>query len=829
MRRNTLIPIFLLALPLVANAQELRPDRTYPEFAVGPTGILATIERGHEVTITKLLPDTPAENVDLEPGDVLIRACGLEIDRALDPRVPLGTAIGLAEADDGRLALEIRRDGQVRQVTIRLPALGAYSATWPEECQKSAGIIEANAEYIAACQREDGSYQFGSERPERDGLSGCLAGLFLLSTGDDGYLPAVRRQVHALAAAVEQRPTTSNWHLGYQGILLAEYYLRTGDGTVLAGLEALCAQAILAQAAGAWGHGGIPGPGYVQSGLMNSAGVPVMTTLILARECGVDVDEHGYQTTLEFFYRMVGHGCVPYGDHRSELWWSNTNGRNAKTACAFSLLDQPEFQRAAQHLALLVTDSYHQPEFGHTGGGFNVIWRGMASVHVPEERRSHYHRQMRELAWYYDLCRQPGGGFSMLPTPPDNKRYQGLAWGTGAIGLTYTAPARNLRITGAPRTKYSKRTAPVKIDWGTAADLQFLSTRDAHGFGEETEDPREVYARLLGRKKSAATVEFCAKHLRHYSPLVRSWAGRALGERNDSEAHAALAEAAEDADPRVRRAAFDGVSGYDNWSRPMRGRVSPEVVSSLILPAIVKTLASERSAWWEIDGALFALGRARPEDIRANMTTILAFGLHQEWYLREAAFWAIVGLGETITAEEFGELGDAYARSRHVFQRASYDGGFRALLKKNLAALSQAGRERLVLTLGKGTHSPLVAEGYGEAGIHEAAHRAMMILKHFDESVYELLLDDFRVYLEAWNPYHQHSKWLISGSKWQHGLLHVLDLLGPKGEPLYANLKDVLDRYDEFDEKRMGREGQELEQTLREALAAWRAEHSKDR
>lgn len=262
----------------------------------------------------------------------------------------------------------------------------------------------------------------------------------------------------------------------------------------------------------------------------------------------------------------------------------------------------------------------------------------------------------------------------------------------------------------------------------------------------------------------------------------------------------------------------------------MRARIAPDVVSSMILPAIIATLENRRAAWWEIDGALFALGRARPADIRANMATIRKFSQHEEWYLREAAFWALVGVGETITGEEFEDLGNAYARSRHVFERASFDGGFRQLLKQNLQALGRASHDRVVETLAEMTHAPLVADGYGEAGIHEAAHRAMMILRHFDSSAYELMLDDFQVYLASWSPYYQHSKWLISGSKWQDGLLHVLDQLGPKAAPLYTSLAGVLERYEEFDdEKRMGKDGQELEQTLRERLAAWHAEHGSDR
>ena len=160
---------------------------------------------------------------------------------------------------------------------------------------------------------------------------------------------------------------------------------------------------------------------------------------------------------------------------------------------------------------------------------------------------------------------------------------------------------------------------------------------------------------------------------------------------------------------------------------------------------------------------------------------------------------------------------------RALLRPALQPGGFRSLLKHNLAALDRASHDRVIKTLGESTHSPLVAPGYGVAGIHEAAHRSMMILKHFDSSVYEQLLDDFAVYLESWTPYHQHSKWLISGSKWQLGLLEVLDRLEARGEPLYGSLETVLARYDEFDPKRMGKEGVELEQELRKRLEAWRA------
>jgi hypothetical protein len=118
-----------------------------------------------------------------------------------------------------------------------------------------------------------------------------------------------------------------------------------------------------------------------------------------------------------------------------------------------------------------------------------------------------------------------------------------------------------------------------------------------------------------------------------------------------------------------------------------------------------------------------------------------------------------------------------------------------------------------------------VAFGYGVGGIHEACHRTMMILKHFDPAVYRLMIDDFVTYLESWEPYYQHSAWLISGSKWQPGILKVLEGLGAEGAPIVSRLKDILARYDEYDAQRIAGEGKELEPLIRGAVDAWEAIH----
>jgi len=100
---------------------------------------------------------------------------------------------------------------------------------------------------------------------------------------------------------------------------------------------------------------------------------------------------------------------------------------------------------------------------------------------------------------------------------------------------------------------------------------------------------------------------------------------------------------------------------------------------------------------------------------------------------------------------------------------------------------------KAIRTLGATVHSAPIAQGYGTAGKHECAHRTMMILKHFDPSIYQWIVGDFTRYLDYWTPGYQHSVWLITGSPWQPGLIQVAQHLGAKAAPLIPGFRRCLD------------------------------------
>ena len=64
---------------------------------------------------------------------------------------------------------------------------------------------------------------------------------------------------------------------------------------------------------------------------MNPAGAQIVTTMLLGKECGVDVDQDTLIGALRYWYRFTGHGTVPYGDHRAE-GGLGSNGKDGMAA-----------------------------------------------------------------------------------------------------------------------------------------------------------------------------------------------------------------------------------------------------------------------------------------------------------------------------------------------------------------------------------------------------------------------------------------------------------------------------------------------------------------
>ena len=510
----------IVALAAPASAAPPRKDATIPDFTkgdaipegmthdwnLGPTGARGWIHsnrmetsEARQILVTKVDERSPADGI-LAVGDVI-----LGIGRrpfASDPRTELGKAIGDAEAADGKLTLLRWRAGEKSRVEIPLEPLGAYAATAPFDCAKSTRILDAG---LAALAR-----RMADKPSAGNPIVRCYNALALLASGNPEYLPVVRTQVEWASRYTDpERRDYHSWYYGPINMLLAEYTLATGDRTFAPELERITMEIVRGQSAvGSWGHRFVQENGRLAGyGMMNAPGVPLLISLVLAREAGIA--DPALDAAIERSARLirfyVGKGSVPYGDHHPWIETHDDNGKNGAAAVLFDLLGETE--AAAYFSRMSVASHGGERDQGHTGNFFNMLW---ALPGVARSGPQATGAWMREFAWYYDLARRWDGGFiHQGPPEPANDSY-GMWDASGAYLLGFAQPLARIRSA-------RKGTTVEAIDAAAAREL----VDDGRGWSARLGLPG--YGKMSEAKLLAA--------LGSWSPVVRERAAIELARR----------------------------------------------------------------------------------------------------------------------------------------------------------------------------------------------------------------------------------------------------------------------------------------------------------
>ncbi len=630
-------PMFVLCFVLATAGQgsfytedrlfTLRPDETAPITEIerfGPVGLRIELHQpAFVMKIGNVEAGSPADQTgQLNEGQIIETINGQPL-RDIDPRIQLGHIITRAEATDGRIELVVRDDAEAapETVVLQIPVLGAYSDPWPLDCAKSDRIVRNLADWAAA-QEPQISYDGG------------LRMLFLLSTGEEQDLAVVREWIAQLVEGRDHNAMSSvNWHTGYSGIPVAEYYLRTGDETAIPLLEGLVRSAEDNYMPGGWST---RGQGNFRYGRINAAGVHVTTFLLLAAECGVEVDPHIKEAALRQFFRFAGRGNVPYGDHLPENGYTD-NGKNG--ALAFTLEaahavsrggDESVYARARDASAIRGFYSTHSMLHGHTGGGLGEIWRGAAMGLMHDRDTPRYRSFMDQRKWFYEMSRRHDGSFGIM----GGRRYDNTDWGVG-MGLSYTIPRRTLRISGAPPTRHSRQVAlPAQI-WGTEADNDFYSLAPAR---PSLGSPPDVQRERVGRaywlptildRISGGEADVIRMYIHHPDFEIRRRAAEHVNRAGDL-----VLEALRSEDARLRDV---GVMGLENHAG-LRTDAS--------IGILLEMMANPEESWWVVQRALRVVGSHLQdiEPLKAHTDRLLHWVEHDDWWLSGAALPLVMRL-----------------------------------------------------------------------------------------------------------------------------------------------------------------------------------------
>ncbi len=505
--------LFVLALTVVFAAQGscFAADAKH-DWNLGATGLRGWMRcdkmvtsDARQITIKKVEKGSPADGV-LEVGDVILGVGGKPF--SYDPRTEMGKTLTLAESEagQGNLSLTRLRAGNSTEVVLKLPVLGSYSATAPYDCPKSKLILERGCKDLAT-RMADPSYA-----QRLDPIPRSLNALALLASGDPAYLPLIKQETEWAANYSTEGMAT--WYYGYVMMFLAEYKMATGDDSVMPGLMRLALEAAHGQSAvGSWGHRFARPDGRLYGyGMMNSPGLPLTISLVMAREAGVkdpalDLAIERSAKLLRFY---IGKGAIPYGDHHPWIENHEDNGKCGMAAVLFNLLGE---SKGAEFFSRMSVAS-HGPErdCGHSGNFFNMLW---AMPGVAQSGSNATGAWMIEFGgWYFDLARRWDHSYlHQGPPEPDEDSYAG--WDcTGSYLLAYAMPLKKLYLTG------KKAGAVPQLDAAAAQSLivdgRGWNNKDRHSFYDALSDEQ-----LLGR-------------LGNWSPVVRERAAMALGRRKSA-------------------------------------------------------------------------------------------------------------------------------------------------------------------------------------------------------------------------------------------------------------------------------------------------------
>ena len=318
--------LFTTVMPVFAGGGVSRPPETGketfytrdPMFSTRPSSLtkfVQSIERFGPVGIgIELHPPAfvmKVKNVEegspaaktgqLKPGMIIETINGAKL-KDIDPRIQLGNIITKAEATDGKIVLAVKADEKspAKNVTVTIPVLGTYSKTWPLDCEKSDKIVRQLADNFT---KEGWKGEIGLSGPKM---------LFMLSTGDEKDLEVVKGWIKK---TVEKNKNFGDnnfvyqWFISWGGPCIAEYYLRTGDESVLPIMKKMADAVRKTMYHDAWGGRG------VAAHHMGHAGTGTLTFLLLARQCAESkLKKECFRLHLQHFYRFSGKGVNPlYG------------------------------------------------------------------------------------------------------------------------------------------------------------------------------------------------------------------------------------------------------------------------------------------------------------------------------------------------------------------------------------------------------------------------------------------------------------------------------------------------------------------------------------
>ena len=530
------------------------PDAEVPGFLVnmGPTGARGILKERSYV-VKHVFRKSPASGI-LQIDDEVVGANGKRFsphvfgggNHGLEgPLQDLGLAIEDSEGKDGVLQLMVERAGESLTVDIQLEPLGRFADSFPVDCPKTALLWERACKYLI-------------DNPGGLNSQGrCVATLALLSSDDSRTAAAGKRMAKEWDQPYDKG--TWSWHLGFQGVTLAEYHLLTGDRSVLDTLESTMDllrkaqwqgeirhwkvsqfkkdvdQATLdrhqALYEGGFGHAPYTeilergGGGY---GPMQWPTCLALMTWQLGSQCGIDPQTEGVEAGFRFLENgTTAAGRIAYGGEftlnngpvDTRQWQANTKpGFSHKSGLGHLVyLLSPERTDAGRRMKLHLENidaSYKDMADGHACAMMGLTW-GLAGTFASDDAKLKRKVADHYKAWL-NLARCHGSdSYVILPGRDyaDSSYYRGNIRNhtTASVAFIYSYSSPKLRVHGRSSGSVAESGGGGRLQVPVAGELREFHNADRSKSIEArllAFDPAVGLVRVILRNGSSRDLEF---------------------------------------------------------------------------------------------------------------------------------------------------------------------------------------------------------------------------------------------------------------------------------------------------------------------------------